>query len=133
MTAEFHLYEPKGLQMNCPKCGTKCEVCPGIGEYCPNKDCTVIDDLQEDSFTEADINHVTIHEELFEHVVQGLLSTGLFTEYGGSPIFKILKQYDKHYRLPGAKIIGEVKVFFKCFSNQEIITVRYSYHEREMK
>jgi endogenous inhibitor of DNA gyrase (YacG/DUF329 family) len=32
----------------CPKCGTKTELAPGIGPFCPNKKCDRLDDLRED-------------------------------------------------------------------------------------
>jgi len=31
---------------NCPKCDTPIELAPGIGPFCPNKDCDVIDNLE---------------------------------------------------------------------------------------
>ena len=30
----------------CPACGTALKVAPGIGPYCPNKECGRLDDLR---------------------------------------------------------------------------------------
>lgn len=30
---------------NCPECGTKLQNAPGIGPFCPNKECDVVDGI----------------------------------------------------------------------------------------
>ena len=33
----------------CPVCGTKLKDMPGVGMFCPNKECDVLDNLDSDS------------------------------------------------------------------------------------
>lgn len=45
---------PQKVLTHCPKCNTELEVAPGIGPFCPNKDCDVIDGLEQASKQAAD-------------------------------------------------------------------------------
>ena len=33
------------MMLQCPKCQSKLNNAPGIGQFCPNRDCDIIDDL----------------------------------------------------------------------------------------
>ena len=34
------------MKENCPKCNTQLQDCPGIGPFCPNRDCDVLDNIK---------------------------------------------------------------------------------------
>ena len=45
LNAEFTPADLRFMHSTCPKCGTKLKDAPGIGPYCPNQDCDVIDNI----------------------------------------------------------------------------------------
>jgi len=50
----------------CPKCRTKLKNCPGIGPFCPNRQCDVADNIDQ---VRPAWNDDTKDEELVKHII----------------------------------------------------------------